>query len=1332
MLVYQATLNQRQIDGTIINTNIDLIVGDSVLEKIDEALDIYSIEVLNKNKETFSMMDTLTLLMTDEDAANFQLDYSIVADDTDLVGRNPDIYLHTIYLSELTKELETYLLPNIGYTQPVDGTLRYATVTSQYDRLINIYNVETDEFFIDTRRYQLEASLRTFMNGIVAPPQHQLKTPTLREALNELFSVFNATVRLLPGNIISADFFNVVSTNINLNEDDIIDYKTNQSFNLYATAIESNAKNIIADNGVNTPRLIFPSSLAWSSIRSEDIIIDENSASINVPDKLSFRKINQVLVKTRWDGLVYDISNFIAEESAYEVLRTENFSSGTTLPFKQNTLKYTYYGNKLFGFGQEFKKGNIPLFATLVWKECFKSAGMNSVSVFGSSLEDYLFKIEYEPIIKDNRIRSYREDLTDINRNVIVNYNQQDTINDVDKFSNQMSGVVQMIGNKEYELTMPFTKLSQLIPPNAFLVNFNAIVTKRELILFENHGIAKYSLTKNFNRINKFIAVDAKRRETDVPVVQDTVYRHLYYEDFVIFNLDGLRNNNSHLTTLGKNSLLNTFKAISGRGIDNVYLATDESGALIQSVDSKAGTNFMRFLFGMDTNIFAGKTIVPNLNNGISGDRDTERGAKYTLDDGTFKRMSLRYGITYGDASNTFDQDEEIGKQLPYVIESYASDDGLVEIGDFSNEENFFLNLTKPEAETISESRTENLSGFISEITFEIELTDGGVPPPSINEFTLVFNVEIDGDEPLGGVFTINDSTVSDTFAVTVSRFVVSSVDYHLSVSPVGTGVDYQIVTSNVKTVKKIPRLIDSLFVDKDPIEVIGQSYQVNLLPKSSVNGEVIIGRSLSKLNNLINGTIGGVEVYVTTNRYERFDKINLKTGIFVGDASVITLGANSISITRTMASNESWAIGTLNGELLIAVNPPRTADFSGIAPTTIDVSLEHQHPEIIYNLFEPDLPSIPAPPSGLAGVAQSATSIKMTWTDNSNNEDGFTIEIQLDDLGWTDLQTLAANVTEFTYNGLIANQLYEFRVRAFNSDGNSNYDTAFVSTDVEVVATPTITEVSKTQTSITVYVTNNDNLTAEIFCDLGINPPTTSRGSIVSLGNTNNITFSGLNPNTTYNIYAQGKNITKLDSNVILKQISTLVSITTATPFVTFDTGATTSSSIRFRVFNDDSSPAELKYGVNNSNPGLFISLGTVAAKTSSSYVTVSGLSPSTNYTVYANAQASGENASAIDSNVETTLPLDLPNAPSNIQLSHDGVVTTTIQWQDNSSNEDGFRVEVSENSGSSWSLLVNTGAGVESTNDFVAAGAGRRDYRVRAFNGDGNSAWISDFIII
>jgi Galactose oxidase-like, Early set domain/Fibronectin type III domain len=99
-------------------------------------------------------------------------------------------------------------------------------------------------------------------------------------------------------------------------------------------------------------------------------------------------------------------------------------------------------------------------------------------------------------------------------------------------------------------------------------------------------------------------------------------------------------------------------------------------------------------------------------------------------------------------------------------------------------------------------------------------------------------------------------------------------------------------------------------------------------------------------------------------------------------------------------------------------------------------------------------IPRPPTAPTSLVATAASSSQIHLTWTDNSANESGFTIERSLDGTTFAMLVSVAANVTSYTHSGLTAGTTYYYRVYATGSGGNSDYSNRAQATTPVVIAT--------------------------------------------------------------------------------------------------------------------------------------------------------------------------------------------------------------------------------------------------------------------------------------
>jgi len=87
-----------------------------------------------------------------------------------------------------------------------------------------------------------------------------------------------------------------------------------------------------------------------------------------------------------------------------------------------------------------------------------------------------------------------------------------------------------------------------------------------------------------------------------------------------------------------------------------------------------------------------------------------------------------------------------------------------------------------------------------------------------------------------------------------------------------------------------------------------------------------------------------------------------------------------------------------------------------------------------------PVAPPPPANPTGLTATTVSGSQINLAWADNASNETGYRVERSTDGLNFVEISALGQNATSYSANGLSASTWYWFRVRAYNSGGNSAY----------------------------------------------------------------------------------------------------------------------------------------------------------------------------------------------------------------------------------------------------------------------------------------------------
>ena len=131
---------------------------------------------------------------------------------------------------------------------------------------------------------------------------------------------------------------------------------------------------------------------------------------------------------------------------------------------------------------------------------------------------------------------------------------------------------------------------------------------------------------------------------------------------------------------------------------------------------------------------------------------------------------------------------------------------------------------------------------------------------------------------------------------------------------------------------------------------------------------------------------------------------------------------------------------------LLLAINPDLTnLQLKDIILNTVDPVAGLSGLVLTggrMNAYAALLNSPPAAPSGLSATAVSSSLINLSWADNSTNETGFRIESKTGSSGTYSqvASSVGEDVTSYSNTDLAASTTYYYRVRAYNTNGNSAY----------------------------------------------------------------------------------------------------------------------------------------------------------------------------------------------------------------------------------------------------------------------------------------------------
>jgi hypothetical protein len=81
---------------------------------------------------------------------------------------------------------------------------------------------------------------------------------------------------------------------------------------------------------------------------------------------------------------------------------------------------------------------------------------------------------------------------------------------------------------------------------------------------------------------------------------------------------------------------------------------------------------------------------------------------------------------------------------------------------------------------------------------------------------------------------------------------------------------------------------------------------------------------------------------------------------------------------------------------------------------------------------------SIPNTPSTVTATVLDCNSIDLTWSDNSDDEDSFSILQSVNGSSYSEVQTVTSNTESFSFTNLLESTSYAFKVNAVNTNGSS------------------------------------------------------------------------------------------------------------------------------------------------------------------------------------------------------------------------------------------------------------------------------------------------------
>lgn len=660
-----------KLNDVTINHKDGLVYVDNLNETLDSGVVICEgVDKLNINP-----MDELEIKLHD----NLRYKFLVSEYIEEVASYNPPKYNYQIqYVSPVLK-FERITLPNIAITKVYkpnenedylirEGDYYVRSVGYYIRQYINEYYEDDDILIFNSDMTKADSTIC---------PEMSFNRPTLREVIQALFEVIDEIFTLSYERSQKKFAVYGISPNQKNRAIDVTKLNTDtirNSVNTYASNLDIELKNAISTKTTSSTQIL--------TVRSEEGILTTENAKIILDNPIYSIKSVQVNITAIPEGengrpsslSWIDITDRVVEQSVYEGLESKEGSRTTYT--KYNTLYFKQGSNTIEGLSETHKYLGVltssPAIYDVLLHSLDESDSLSMVQPLSDFVRqhffDMMFRITYETM-QDVRILTERSN--QLPHKSILFDNQESSYVNVENFTKNSVSKLNRLSNNERTITAIYTNASDVPVLGDYIDNY--ILTNREISIYDNYIAFNGILTKDYNNIYQFNAIDSKKRfyqiATDDSLIRNEVLN--YYVSYS-YNNDSLENFDDLITKFLKQSYLMpkyalikyAFKSDNGSNyIKTYYIATE--------VTPYTANNKTIFSFGFNNNIIAGSYV---------GDSKT----------GGYYQQPLKYTDDYGENiyvwiyfyanshSRTFDNGgdyksfwEDYGKKYPKI----ASDD---------------------------------------------------------------------------------------------------------------------------------------------------------------------------------------------------------------------------------------------------------------------------------------------------------------------------------------------------------------------------------------------------------------------------------------------------------------------------------------------------------------------------------------------------------------------------------------------------------------------------------------------------------------------------------
>lgn len=360
--------------------------------------------------------------------------------------------------------------------------------------------------------------------------------------------------------------------------------------------------------------------------------------------------------------------------------------------------------------------------------------------------------------------------------------------------------------------------------------------------------------------------------------------------------------------------------------------------------------------------------------------------------------------------------------------------------------------------------------------------------------------------------------------------------------------------------------------------------------------------------------------------------------------------------------------------------------------------------------------------PSNLVAAGSSPSIIRVTWVDNSDNEKEFRLEKSANaDFSMSEIISIEANITSYDDEGVDVNIEYFYRIFAVAEDGTSSSlsNTAGSKSKPAPAPPSQLKGEPLSNSEIKLSWIDNEQSANEFALERAEIEDFTGKTEINIPTDQTTYTDTNLSSGTLYYYRVKATLDEAPDS-----QYSNTIAVGTDSKVETpVELEAFTIAHNQIDIVWKDISDNEDGFILERSeNEDMSDSVFIILERNTASY---QDKTPAKNTTHYYRVLAFDSNTVSGYSNVGNATTPDHVNAPGSLLAEAATASTMDISWEDNSENEDGFRLQRDTSEDFSGAVTIEIGKDTESHSDQGLEKSTKYYYRIIAYNNNVESAY-------